>query len=128
MSRPAGEPSDYDQGVTAGRIDARLANHDQHLAKINGEMGRVADRLGELVTGNRDLLLQVQRLGDAADADRKTAISLAEALEKADTARRDKSETQWTPLNRLIAVVVAVAIVAGVIIAYLSLHKTGTTP
>jgi hypothetical protein len=125
---PAAEPSDYDQGVTAGRIDARLANHDQHLAKINGEMGRVADRLGELVDGNRNLLLQVQRLGDAADADRKTAISLAEALEKADTARRDKSETQWTPLSRLITILVGVAIIAGVIIAWISLHKTGAKP
>jgi hypothetical protein len=120
---PGGEPSDYDQGVTAGRIDARLADHDKHLAKINGSMDRVADRLTDLVQGNRDLLLLVQRLGDAADADRATAISLATALEKADTARRDKSTTTWTPLSRLIAVVVAVAVVAGVVIAFAALHK-----
>jgi hypothetical protein len=127
MGRPA-EPSDYDRGHEAGGIAERLANHDRHLEKINGSMDRVADRLTDLVQSNRDLLLIVQRLGDAADADRATAISLATALEKADTARRDKSETQWTPLNRLIAVVVAVAIVAGVIIAYFSLHKTGAKP
>ena len=123
MGRPASEPSDYDRGHIAGEIATRLADHDKHLSKINGSMDRVADRLTDLVQGNRDLLLLVQRLGDAADADRATAISLATALEKADTARRDKSETRWSPFSRLIAAILALAAVAAAWIAYASLHK-----
>jgi hypothetical protein len=112
---PAAEPSDYDQGVVAGRIDARLAGHDKHFADLNGSIKDLREEVHALVLG-------VQRLGDAADADRATAISLAEALEKADAARRANSETRWTPLARLIAVIVAAAAVAGVIVAYVNFH------
>jgi hypothetical protein len=125
MGRPVSEPSDYDQGVIAGRIDARLADHDRHLAKINGSMDRVADRLDALVTGSHDLLLAVQRLTDAAEADRQTVKVTAAALKEAEEARRDQSETRWTPMARLITVIVAVAVVAGVIIAYAALHNGG---
>ena len=119
----AAEPSEYEQGVTAGRIDARLQQHDLHLTRINGEMGRVAERLADLVQGNQDLLRAIQRLGDAADADRATAVSLATALEKAEAARRTKSETSWAPMARVITVLVAAAAVAAALIAYASFRK-----
>lgn len=109
------EPSAYDQGHVAGEIAARLAAHDQHFAQINGSMGRLADEMHALVLG-------VQRLGDAADADRATVVTTASALEKAEQARRDKTETRWSPMARLITVVVAVAVVAGVLVAYANLH------
>jgi len=86
--------SDYDRGVAAGEIAARLAGHDRHFATINGSMGRVADEL-------RDLRLAVQRLGDAADAARATVITTAAALKDAGEARREQVESRWAPLQRL---------------------------
>lgn len=116
MGPPPSEPSDFDQGVAAGRIDARLAGHDKHFADINGSIKELAGEMHQLV-------LAVQRLGDAANADRATAITTAAALKEAEEARRGKSETRWTPMARLITVIVAAAVVAGVIIAYATLHN-----
>jgi glycerate kinase len=93
----------YERGVSAGEIAQRLREHDQHFAKINGSMGDVAREL-------HGLTLAVQRLGDAADADRATVITTATALEKADQARRDTSERHWSPLTRL-------GIAAGIVVA-----------
>lgn len=101
----------FERGVTAGEIATRLADHDQHLQKINGSMDRVADELHEM-----NLVLQEikqQRTADAA-----TVLTTAAALEKAEQARRDRSESRWTPLGRLAVVVSvlvgAVGIVAGI--------------
>lgn len=118
MGRPASEPSDYDQGVIAGRIEARLAQHDKHFADLNGSIRELA---GEV----HNVVLAVQRLGDAAEADRATVIARAAALKEAEDTRRAQSETRWTPMARLITVIVAVAVVAGVIIAYFTLHNGG---
>lgn len=104
--------AEYERGVVAGEIAARLADHDQHLAKINGSMNDVARALHALT-------LAVQRLGDQADASAKTVIATAAALEKADAARRAQSETSWSPLTRI---GVAVSIIVALIGAYLALR------
>ena len=96
------EPSSYDRGHVAGEIAARLADHDRHFAAINGSMGRLADEMHALVLG-------VQRLGDAADADRATVKTTATALKDADDARRDSTDQRWSPKAKLIAAVAAVA-------------------
>jgi hypothetical protein len=103
------EPSEYERGVAAGQVLSRLDSHDQHLAKINGSMDRVASEMKRFNDVSQELLLAVQRLSDAADADRATVVTTATALEKAESARRDKSETHWTPFARMITVIVAVA-------------------
>jgi hypothetical protein len=105
----ADEPSEYERGVAAGQVLSRLDSHDQHLSKINGSMTDVASELKALNTANQDLLLAVQRLADAANADRATVITTAAALEKAEAARRTKNETHWTPFARMIAVIMAAA-------------------
>jgi methyl-accepting chemotaxis protein len=79
----------YERGVTAGQIAQRLKEHDQHLDKINGSMGDVADKLGQLT-------LQMQRMADALDADRATVITTAKALKDA----KEASEQRWSPLTR----------------------------
>ena len=98
----------YDRGVAAGEIAQRLAGHDQHLAKINGSMDRVADEL-------RELRLQVQRLGDAMTADRATVVTTAAALKDADDARRDQNNQHWTPFQRGIAVIGAIGVIATIV-------------
>jgi hypothetical protein len=111
VSGPETTAEAYDRGVAAGEILARLAGHDVHFATINGSMARVADEMHQLV-------LQVQRLGDAADADRSTVKTTAVALKDADDARRDQSATRWSPMARVIAVVGAVGAAVSTI-AYL---------
>jgi hypothetical protein len=105
--------SEYERGVAAGQVLSRLDSHDQHLSKINGSMDRVADELNKLNKLNVELLLAVQRLGDAANSDRATVITTATALEKAEAARRDKSVSRWTPVERLIGIAFAVVALIG---------------
>lgn len=92
-----------------GRIDQRLDNHDKHFEQINGSMQKVATNLAELNLG-------IQRLIDSSAADRATVLTTAKALKDAEEARRDKGEQSWSPVQRLIAITVALAAIAGVII------------
>jgi hypothetical protein len=97
-----------------GMVDQTLSEHAAHLAKINGSIDRFAHEVGQLT-------LAIQRLADAADADRSTVKVTAEALEKAEQARRDRSEQGWTPFQRVLAVLGGLAAVIGTIIAVLAL-------
>lgn len=97
----------YERGHLAGEIAARLANHDRHFDRINGSIEKTAAALIALEKAT-------QRLADEAKASAATVIATAEALEKADVARRDKSEQRWSPHARTIAVIGAVAAVLGV--------------
>lgn len=94
-----------------GQIDARLAGHDQHFAAINGSIGRLADEMHQMN-------LVVQGLADDAKANAKTVITTAAALKDAEAARRDKSETSWTPLSRALAVAAVVVAALGLLAAY----------
>jgi hypothetical protein len=106
----------YERGAVAGGIDARLAGHDQHFAQINGQLARIGDEM-------HGLKLAVQRLGDAAQSDRSTVKTTAAALKSADEARRDRTESAWSPLTRLsIAVGILAGLATVVSIAYLILR------
>lgn len=96
-----------------GRVDATLTEHALHLAKINGSIDRFAEEVHELTLG-------IQRLADAASADRSTVKVTAEALEKAETARRDKSEQGWTPFQRGLAIIGGLAAIVGAIYVILA--------
>ena len=98
----------YDRGTVAGKIDARLAGHDQHFATINGSLEKVASELHELK-------LAVQRLGDQAVSRDATVVTTAAALKDAEDARRSKSEQTWSPFAKTITVL-------GVCIAALGLY------
>lgn len=79
---------EYDKGHVAGGIDARLAGHDEHFARINGSLADVANEL-------REVKLALQRLGDAANSDRHTVITTAKALKDAKDAEHAASTTSW---------------------------------
>ena len=102
---------DYERG----RVDQTLSEHATHLARINGSIDRFADEVHELTLG-------IQRLADAADADRSTVKVTAQALEKAEQARWDKSEQGWTPFQRGLAIIGGLAAIIGAI--YLILTAT----
>lgn len=95
---------DYDRG----RVDAILADHTSHLGKINGSIDRFT---GEL----HNLVLEIQRLADAAEADRSTVKVTAQALKEAEEARRDRSDSGWTPLQRAMAVITVLISFAGIL-------------
>jgi uncharacterized coiled-coil protein SlyX len=103
----------YERGKIQGVVDARLTEHGEHLEKINGSMSLVADRL-------KDIDLSLQRLTDRFDAAQATVIATANALEKAEQARRVKTETTWSPKAKFLTVLstgaVAVSSVVGVIL------------
>ena len=99
------EMSEYGQGHAAGEIAARLADHDEHLAKINGSIDRFTAEMHALV-------MAVQRLSDQAVARDATVVTTAKALKDADQARRDTEDRHWSPMAKVITVVAALAAVA----------------
>ena len=102
--------SGYSQGLAAGRIAERLDGHDRHFEMINGS---IRDLVGEM----HALVLAVQRLGQAAEADRATVITTAEALEKQERQRRDQSVQRWSPMAKTLAVIGVLAAVAAAVAA-----------
>jgi hypothetical protein len=98
----------FDRGTAAGEISARLKSHDEHFAKINGSLDRVAEEMHQMT-------LAVQRLGDQAVSRDATVLTTAAALKEADAARRDKSEQAWSPVAKAFAVSAAVATVIGLV-------------
>jgi hypothetical protein len=107
----------YDAGHTAGGIDARLAGHDRHFARINGSLEKMAS---ELAAVN----LSLNRLADSADADRRTVVTTAAALKDADDARRDTNTDRWSPWQKAIAVIGAAAAVVGIVALILANTNT----
>jgi hypothetical protein len=107
----------YDRGHAAGGIDARLAGHDRHFEAINGSLARIADEM-------HGLKLAVQRLADQAIARDATVVTTAAALKDAEEVRRATSESRWSPVSKLLAVLgVIVAIATVVVSIYLAVHK-----
>lgn len=99
----------YDRGTAAGMVTAKLAEHDEHLLRINGSMARVADEL-------HTLAMAVQGLRDDNRADAAKVKATAEALEKADAARRDKAESAWSPVAKRLVVVGSIVGVLAVLV------------
>lgn len=102
----------FDRGVEAGEVRSQLKQHGDHLAKINGSMDRVGDKLSQLV-------LAVQSLEEGVQADLKTRIATAEALKLADDQRRSEADRRWTPTARIITVILAITAVAGAYIGFI---------
>lgn len=99
-----------------GRVDATLDEHTAHLQKINGSIERFAVAVEALT-------LQIQRLGDAAGADRRMVITTAAALKQADEARRDRGDSRWSPVQKVVVVVSGLAAAVGTVVAVL--HRLG---
>ncbi len=110
------DPGEFERGHAAGEIAARLANHDQHFATINGSIARVAEEL-------HAMRMEIQRQGDRAEADRVTVRTTADALKEAEDARREAGEQRWTPMARIAAVAGALAAIAGIAFGIWSLIR-----
>lgn len=100
----------FERGTVAGKIEARLADHDRHFSLINGSLERVASEL-------HDLKLAVQRLGDQAVSRDATVITTAAALKDAEAARRDKADQSWSPWAKIFAGLAAIGVIVGIILA-----------
>jgi hypothetical protein len=96
---------EYSAGHTAGGIEARLAGHDKHFAAINGNLRDIAERLAILN-------MQIQRLADSADADRRTVVTTAAALKEAKEISDRASAHRWTPWQRAAVLMGAIAALA----------------
>jgi hypothetical protein len=119
--------SDYDRGVAAGIVLQRLDGHDRHLAEINGSQKEMVVEQTKMNSTLSDMKMAIQRIEDKMTADKATVATTAEAVEserktKADAlaTTRAAADTRWTPLNRLIAVLVCLAAVTGAIIGILT--------
>jgi hypothetical protein len=121
--------SEYEGGVEAGRILERLDHHDRHFKVINGSIVDGKSATVALKDEIYQLRLAIQQLADQAKASAEAAIKTAAALKDAEEARRAQVEAQrvqgeqkWSPVAKTITVILAVATVAGVIIAFLSIR------
>jgi hypothetical protein len=106
----------YDRGVTAGGIAERLASHDRHFETINGSLERVAEEMHKL-------RLAVQRLGDQAISDATTRVTTAAALKDAEEARRSRTETAWSPIQKILAVLAGFAVLVGAVVGIVTLVR-----
>src|SRR5260221_14781431 len=93
--------SEFDRGVAAGEIAARLASQDRILAGQDRTLAAQNRSLADIRTTEHDLAMKLQRLANASAADRETGKATAAALEAARDARREARETGWAPLARL---------------------------
>ena len=116
------EGGEYDRGVAAGQLLQRLDGHDEHLARINGSIGDSARAQEAAARALDRLAMQVQRLADAADADRAKAVALATGLKDADEARRNTETQRWAPLTRLGLVLGAIAAAIAIVAAIATHH------
>jgi hypothetical protein len=106
----------FDRGHLAGEIAERLAAHDRHFNDINGSIKHVADELARVN-------MQLQRLGDQAMAREATVVTTAAALKESEEARRNKSESSWSPAAKTLTVIGALVGLAGLVVAvYLALR------
>lgn len=79
---------------------------------INGQLGNIADRLGEMV-------LQIQRLGDQQASRTQRDAEVAQALREATSARLATQAARWSPWAKIMTVCGAAA---GLIAAGLSIY------
>lgn len=99
--------------VPADTTSIQLTRMEGVLNLINHQLGEITHQLGRHENRIGTLELSVQRLGDAAAADKltveQTAKALKDAKEAADaTARAElqKSEQSWSPVTRILGVTV----------------------
>ena len=96
----------FERGATAGRIEQRLTEHEDHLLRINGSIERGAAATEDVAKELNALHLAVQSLADSVASER--------AVEE---ARREESDYAWTPLQRVVVGFVTLLVVGALVIA-----------
>jgi len=119
MSTPVGKDSsdrekfgqdEYNRGVDAGKIDARLAGHDQHFAKINGSIEKMANEMHNLV-------LAVQQLKDGNTNTANALDRYDRTLGAIDQLSLERLKQPWGSQTKLVAIISAVGIIMVVLIS-----------
>lgn len=108
-------PESPQEAYKRGRVDARLDQMDRHFETINGSIEKTANEL-------HGVLLALQRISDQQVANAATVVTTAAALKDAEEARRARTEQSWSPWQKLFAVVAAVGVPVGLVLAWLALH------
>jgi hypothetical protein len=96
---PSGYARGHADGAIAGKIDARLAGHDEHFKTINGSLTHIAEELSRM---NRVLERQATR----------EATLL---LEKSE--RGLNGVARWAPWQRGLALLLAAVAVAALVVS-----------
>jgi len=108
--------SSYRKGV----VDRTLVDYGAHLERINGSQERTAAALDVLVGKMNAIEMAVQGLRDEMASAQRTVVATADALAKAEEARRqadkqkrDASDHRWTPMARILAVIGSLVAIGG---------------
>lgn len=104
----------------------QLTRMEGTLNLINFQLAAMTPRVDNHETRIGTIELSVQRLGDAAVADKLTVEQTARALKDAKEATEaqarselQKSDQAWTPINRLLA---AISVLSGVVAFYFAVR------
>jgi hypothetical protein len=103
----------HERGRRDGATAAQLREHAEHLDKINGQIGQFASQMA-------DMVLALQGLTHTIEANARTVIVTAAALEQQRVQRQQAAESKWSPLVRIslaIGVVAGLAAIIGAVIA-----------
>jgi hypothetical protein len=105
--------SEYERGRKEGETAATLANHAEHLDKINSSLETLAKQMSAQT-------LELHRISDLAVA-RGTAAEMAvTAVKEAEKARQEKADRTWLPWQRIVTFFAVMAALAAMINLYLS--------
>jgi hypothetical protein len=110
------ESEDYKRGMAEGKILSRLQAHDEHFDQINGSIDRLSQEMHALVLG-------LQKFSDAADSRDAISVAAVKSVAEAETARQGAAERKWASIQKLFAIIAAIAAtitVAGVLITLLA--------
>ncbi len=100
--------AEFQRGKETGAIVTQLAQHEARLSAINGAITKAADAMVQV-----GLLLQ--GITDRLDASAATVIATADALAKANAARREKEDNNWSPFAKTVAITGALGVLAGIL-------------
>src|SRR5260370_35882766 len=89
--------SEFDRGVAAGEIAARLASQDRILAGQDRTLAAQNRSLADISTTAHDLAMKLQRLAHASAADREPVKPTAPALKAAAETRPEAGAARWGP-------------------------------
>jgi hypothetical protein len=119
----------HDDATPPDTIPVQLTRMEGTLNLINFQIGALGGRVDSLEVRTGGLELNVQRLGDAAVADKLTVEQTARALKDAKEATEaqarselQKSDQAWTPINRLLA---ATSILSALVAFYFAIRPGG---
>ena len=123
VTSPAVRRADHvDENRAAELLEVTLVRMEGVLHGIDYKVGDLIARMTKTETDVNALRSLTQSLAQNADAEEAKKIALALALKEADATRRIASESSWSPVAKVITVIVSLAAVAGIVLQYLASH------